>query len=87
METVTFNVDGIQNNTEKTQIKNAISKINGVNKINVDLDNNQIVVGYDMTSVSSSEIHYCIEGTGHHITTESYGELDKRNGEVYRSQK
>lgn len=57
-----FSVSNMQNTQMKTQLKNALSKIDGVSKINVDLGRGSVEVGYD-ESVSAMEIRDCIEKT------------------------
>ena len=66
MHRVHYNVSGLQNSETKTQIKNALNKIDGVSMINVDLGESSIEVGYN-DSTTESTIRACIENTGFQI--------------------
>lgn len=59
-------VDGLVNETTRTQAKNAISKIEGVKTVCVDLGRSSIEVIYNEPA-SAQEINACIESTGLHI--------------------
>ena len=63
MHRVHYNVSGLLNSETKTQIKNALNKIDGVSMINVDLGESSIEVGYN-DSTHESTIKACIENTG-----------------------
>ena len=63
MNRVHYYVTGLQNSQNKTQIKNALDKIEGVQIVNVDLGRGSIEVGYS-ESASECEIKDCIEHTG-----------------------
>lgn len=63
MNNVHYNVSGLQNSTVKTQIKNALEKLDGVQMINVDLGRGSIEVGYN-DSTSESQIKQCIQHVG-----------------------
>lgn len=63
MHRIHYNVSGLQNSEVKTQIKNALGKIDGVSMINVDLGEGSIEVGYN-DSTSETSIRACIENTG-----------------------
>ena len=63
MNRVHYKVIGLQNSTEKTQIKNALDKIDGVQMVNVDLGRGSIEVGYN-DSTGEEEIRQTIEHTG-----------------------
>ena len=58
-----FNVSRLQNAQMKTQIKNALSKYDGISMVNVDLGESSIEVGYDET-ISEETIKHCIEKVG-----------------------
>lgn len=66
MDRVHYYVAGLQNTQNKTQVKNALSKLEGVQMVNVDLGRGSIEVGYN-ESTSESEIKNCIEHTGFSI--------------------
>ncbi|KMT22298.1 heavy-metal-associated domain-containing protein [Clostridium cylindrosporum] len=59
-------VNGIANQNMKTQVKNALEKIDGVNKVCVDLARGSVEVIYN-DPASQSEIKNCIEDTGFSI--------------------
>lgn len=63
MHRVHYNVSGLQNSEIKTQVKNALGKIDGISMINVDLGEGSIEVGYN-DSNDESTIKACIENTG-----------------------
>ena len=52
----------MQNTQMKTQLKNALNKIDGVSKVNVDLGRGTVEVGHDET-VGENVIRDCIEKT------------------------
>lgn len=63
MNRVHYNVSGLLNNSVKTQVKNVLSDIDGVKKINVDLGRSSIEVGYN-DSTNENEIRDGIEHVG-----------------------
>ncbi len=63
MNKVHYNVNGLLNSTVKTQVKNVLNHIDGVNKVNVDLVNSSIDVGYN-DSADENEIKQGIEHVG-----------------------
>lgn len=66
MERVHYNVTGLINNSTKTQIKNALDKIEGVQDVCVDLGRGSIEVAYN-EDVTEQEVRSCIEETGFSI--------------------
>lgn len=66
MEREHYIVDGIANENMKTQIKNALEKIDGVNKVCVDMGRGSVEVIYN-SPATPNEIKNCIENTGHRI--------------------
>lgn len=63
MHRVHYNVSGLLNSETKTQVKNALSKIDGVSMVNVDLGESSIEVGFNAPSTEST-IKACIQNTG-----------------------
>lgn len=63
MNRVHYNVSGLQNEQIKTQVKNALDKVDGVSMINVDLGRGSIEVGYN-ESTTEDAIRACIENVG-----------------------
>lgn len=66
MEREHYIVDGLANENMKTQVKNALENVQGVNKVCVDLARGSVEVIYNMPA-TNEEIKRCIENTGHHI--------------------
>ena len=60
MEREHYMVNGIANENMKTQIKNALDKIEGVQQVCVDLGRSSIEVAFS-NEVTESEIRNCIE--------------------------
>jgi copper chaperone CopZ len=67
MNKVHYDVNGLQNTQMKTQVKNALDKLDGVRTINVDLDRGSIEVGFNQKTDENS-IKNCIEHVGCKIT-------------------
>lgn len=63
MEKIHYSVSGLINEDKKTQVKNALNKINGVNTVNVDLARGSIEVGYN-SRTNPNSITNCIEHVG-----------------------
>lgn len=59
-------VNGIANENMKTQIKNSLEKIDGVNNVCVDMSRGSVEVIYN-NPATEQEIISCIENTGHKI--------------------
>lgn len=66
MEREHYMVNGLANEDMKTQVKNALEKIDGVNQVCVDLARGSVEVIYN-SPATPSEIKSCIENTGHKI--------------------
>ena len=66
MDIVHYNVTGLINNFTKTQIKNALDKIDGIQEVCVDLGRSSIEVAFN-ESVTEAEVRNCIEETGFSI--------------------
>ena len=66
MEREHYIVDGLANENMKTQVKNALEKIDGVNNVCVDLGRGSVEVIYNEPA-TPNEIKSCIENTGHKI--------------------
>lgn len=59
-------VNGLANETMKTQMKNAIENLQGVNKVCVDIARGSVEVIYK-SPATTEDIRDCIEKTGHKI--------------------
>lgn len=66
MNTMLCGVSGIQNKECKTQIKNALNKIKGVNEVGVNLTTGTVEIQYN-DLVTENELKDCIESTGFNI--------------------
>ena len=66
MERQHYIVNGIANEYIKTQIKNALEKVDGVNNVCVDMARGSVEVIYNEPA-TAQEIRDCIENTGHKI--------------------
>lgn len=66
MERVHYNVNGLVNTTSKTQLKNALDKIEGVQAANIDLGRGTVEVMFS-EAASEAEIKNCIQDTGYEI--------------------
>ncbi|MDF2586283.1 MAG: heavy-metal-associated protein [Anaerocolumna sp.] len=58
-----YDVSGLLNTQIKTQVKNALDNVDGVQKVNVDLGQGSIEVAYN-DSTDEKEIKDCIERVG-----------------------
>jgi len=69
MNTMLCSVSGIQNKEGKTQIKNALNKIKGVNEVGVNLSSGTVEIQYNEPA-TEIELKDCIENTGFKIVYE-----------------
>lgn len=58
-----YYVTRLQNAEMRTQLKNALYELNGVNMVNIDMGRGSIEVGYD-ESIDEISIRQCIENIG-----------------------
>jgi cation transport ATPase len=63
MNNVHYNVDGLFNTPMKTQLKNALEDLNGVQKVNVDLQRATVEVDFNPPA-EEKEIRRAIENIG-----------------------
>ena len=66
MEREHYIVDGLVNENMKTQVKNALEKIDGVSNVCVDLNRGSVEVIYNKPA-TQDEMKSCIENTGHNV--------------------
>lgn len=69
MNTMLCSVSGLQNKEGKTQIKNALNKIKGVNQVGVNLVTGSVEIKYNEPA-TEIELKECIENTGFQIEYE-----------------
>ncbi|MHB8130327.1 MAG: heavy-metal-associated domain-containing protein [Mobilitalea sp.] len=63
MNKVHFNVNGLQNNPVKTQVKNVLDELEGVQKVNVDLVRGTVEVDFNAPA-NENQIRTSIEHVG-----------------------
>jgi len=66
MERLHCNISGISNENMKTQVKNSLEKVDGVDKVCVDMSRGTIEVIYNKPA-TQEQIKSCLENTGHKI--------------------
>lgn len=66
MERQHYIINDLTNENVKTQIKNSLEKIDGVNQVCVDLGRGSVEVIYS-NPATQDEIRSCIENSGHTI--------------------
>lgn len=66
MNKVHYDISGVQNSEIKTQLKNALDKIDGISMVNIDVVRGSIEVGYN-ESTDENSIISCIENVGCNI--------------------
>ena len=69
MYTMLCSVSGMQNKECKTQIKNALNKIKGVNEVGVNLTSGTVEIQYN-DPATEIELKDCIENSGFKIVYE-----------------
>jgi len=69
MNQMLCNVAGIQNKEQKTQIKNSLNQITGVQEVGVNLSSGTIDIKYNAPA-TERELKSCIENTGFKIVYE-----------------
>jgi len=63
MKKVHYNVTRLVNEQMKTEVKNVLDKVDGVQMVNIDLGRGSIEVGYN-ESIDEDKIKECIEHVG-----------------------
>ncbi len=69
MDEMICSVSGIQNKEQKTQIKNSLNRIDGVQEVGVNLTSGSIDIKYNAPA-TERELKNCIENTGFKIVYE-----------------
>jgi copper chaperone CopZ len=67
MNKIFYNVSDIINSECKTQVKNALDKIKGVQKVGISLKSGVVAVDYNEPA-DENQIKNCIENTGFTVT-------------------
>ena len=66
MDRVHYKIEGINNQNMKTQVKNSLEKVDGVNNVCVDVERGTIEVIYS-NPATENDIKSCLENAGHKI--------------------
>ena len=66
MERVHYKIDGIANENMKTQVKNSLENIDGVNQVCVDMARGSVEVIYNEPA-TETQIKACLNNSGHEI--------------------
>ena len=66
MNKIHYDISGVHNSEVKTQLKNALDKIEGTSMVNIDAARGSIEVGYN-ESTDEDSIKSCIENVGCNI--------------------
>lgn len=69
MNQMLCSVSGMQNKVQKTQIKNSLSKLDGVSEVGVNLTTGTIDIKYNEPA-TAADIKNCIEDSGFKIVYE-----------------
>lgn len=66
MRIIQYNVPNLLNAQSKTQLRNALDKVEGVQEVAVDFARGIVQVGYNPPA-DGNEIKMCIENTGYRV--------------------
>lgn len=66
MERVHYKINDISNENMKTQVKNSLEKLDGVDKVCVDIARETVEIIYNEPA-TESQIKFCLENSGHKI--------------------
>lgn len=69
MNQMLCSISGMQNKVQKTQIKNSLSKLDGVSEVGVNLTTGTIDIKYNEPA-TAADIKNCIEDSGFKIVYE-----------------
>ena len=67
MPDVTFKVRDISDAEDAAKLERALSRVDGVNLVNVDSEKGLVAVSYDGGEVESEKIEGAIRGAGHEV--------------------
>ncbi|CAM3646888.1 copper chaperone CopZ [Cytobacillus oceanisediminis] len=67
MENITLKVSGMSCGHCVKAVEGSVGKLNGVEKVSVDLDNGQVQVQYDSSAVSLEQIKETIDDQGYDV--------------------
>ncbi len=66
MDRIHYKINGIENENMKTQVKNSLEKVEGVNEVCMDVARGTIEVIYNKPA-TEAQIKSCLENSGHVI--------------------
>ena len=66
MERVHYKINGISNENMKTQVKNSLEKVDGVDQVCVDMARGTIEIIYNEPA-TATQIKSCLQNSGHEI--------------------
>ncbi|VYU45313.1 heavy metal transporter [Clostridium tertium] len=66
MERVHYKINGISNENMKTQVKNSLEKVDGVDQVCVDMARGTIEIIYNEPA-TAAQIKSCLQNSGHEI--------------------
>lgn len=66
MERVHYKINGISNENMKTQVKNSLDKVDGVDQVCVDMARGTIEIIYNEPA-TEAQIKSCLQDSGHEI--------------------
>ncbi len=66
MDRIHYKINGIENENMKTQVKNSLEKVEGVNDVCVDVARGTIEIIYNKPA-TEAQIKSCLENSGHVI--------------------
>ena len=67
MQNLELNVEGMSCSHCENRVKNAVSSLNGVNSVNVDLTNKKVSIELDASIVTEKQIKDAIEEQGYDV--------------------
>ena len=67
MQNLILNVEGMSCSHCENRVKNAVSSLNGVNSVNVDLTNKKVSIELDASIVTEKQIKDAIEEQGYQV--------------------
>lgn len=67
MQNLILNVEGMSCSHCENRVKNAVSSLNGVNSVNVDLANKKVSIELDASTVTEKQIKDAIEEQGYQV--------------------
>lgn len=67
MQTTVFNVSGLNNTNSAVTLRDAITSLEGVSNVSVDVNSSKVLITFDPTATDLSTIRSTITSTGFYI--------------------